>query len=114
MTKYEKHVPGQVITIAGKEYSLDEPFFISERNGDDLIAHSNAPNDSLGDHAFEWDLDGSQRAKWDEYVKELEEAGVRGDLVYITIHMRYNPIFDAPALFSSKPLESYKLMYLIP
>ena len=66
------------------------------REGSMTIMESNMPNDTIGDQAFEYDYDGVERKKWQEYLEELDRKGTRGDLVYHKMSMMYNPALELP------------------
>lgn len=94
-----------------EELDLSKPFFRTHLEGKDLIVESNMPNDQHGDFAFEWDLDGSQRAKWEAYVKELEANGTKGQLTYTKWRMEYNEEWDGPLEKAvTPPLSSYTML----
>lgn len=63
------------------------------------------------------DLSGDRKAD-EKYIENLVADGVYGAEADITIHMKHNPIFDAPAKPadsnkpSKGPLESYKMVFL--
>lgn len=69
------------------------------------------PNDSIGDFAFEWDIDGKERAKWNKYTAELERLGVRGELVTYKWSVKENPLLDSNEK-DEYPLASYKLILM--
>lgn len=73
---------------------LTKEFVKVHKEKDRLILEINQPNDVIGDFAFEWDIDGSQRKRWQNHLKELEESGTLGDLVYRKIDMLYCPALD--------------------
>lgn len=92
---------------------LTKEFFITCTDGDFHVAHVNLPNNTIGDQAFEWDNDGSQRAAWEARMEELKKNGIYGDLEYMQIKMKHNPIFDNPQTFAGAgPFESYSLMFI--
>lgn len=94
------------------EMDLSKPFFRMLPEEDGVIGwESNQPNDQHGDFAFEWDIDGSKRREWDEYVADLEAKGVRGNLVYSKWVLQKNEAFDNSSLKETfYPLESYKMV----
>lgn len=93
---------------------LSKPFIKVIREDDTSITYGvNSPNDQVGDQAFEWDLDGSQRKRWEEYLKELDEKGILGDLSYIELTLQKNEAFDiVKPLLQEYPIESYKFIIL--
>lgn len=91
------------------EFDLTKPFVHTYREGEYTVIETNLPNDTCGDFAFEWDIDGSQRRKWEEYLKDLEEKGIRGKLVHKKMKMLYNPVFDEQPELSPLPLSSYEM-----
>ncbi len=94
---------------------LTKPFFNILPEHDGLIEwETNLPNDTIGDQAFEYDYDGSERKKWEEYVEELERKGEKGKLVYHKWIMQKNNMLDNSDFQkeTSYPLESYKLEIL--
>lgn len=61
----------------------------------------------LGDLASEWMTD----KDWEEhnkYVEELKAKGEYGKPVEIEVSWVYHPIWDAPRLANSKPIQSFK------
>jgi hypothetical protein len=82
--------------INNKEFGLSQPFVESYREGDMIHLVSNIPNDTIGDFAFEWDFDGSERRKWQAHIEDLRAKGTLGDLQLITLSARYNPVLDTP------------------
>jgi hypothetical protein len=95
-----------------KELDLSKPFFKTYREGDLIITEINSSNDSIGDFAFEWDIDGSQRKHWEEYIKDLEEKGIRGELTYRKLIMSYDPALDKTDFDKEYPLSQYKMIIL--
>ena len=71
-----------------------KPYIKVFKQGNNTIVESLQPNDQLGDLAFEWDLDGSQRRKWEEYLRGLSEKGTLGDLVFQRTEFVNNPELD--------------------
>lgn len=50
----------------------------------------------IGDFAFEWDLDGSQRKEHEEFIKKAKEDGTYGQPFELDIEVAHNPLFDEP------------------
>jgi hypothetical protein len=94
------------------EKDLSKPFVKTYREGKWLIVETNLPNDTIGDLAFEYDVDGSQRAKWEQYLKELDEKGTRGQLVYQVWEWLYEERWDGKIEKKTYPLESYSFIIL--
>lgn len=92
------------------EKDLSKPFVNIFREGEDIVLEMNSPNDQIGDFAFEWDIDGSQRKRWEEYLQNLERKGIRGELSFKRLVMKYNPAFDNSDAKSEYPLSSYKMI----
>lgn len=75
--------------------NLKKSFFLKLREDDVSITYaSNQPNNIPGDQQFEWDLDGSQRKKWQERMDKLKAEGRYGDLEYTETIFVKNPILD--------------------
>ena len=94
---------------------LSKPFFRKVHETDTTVTYeSNLPNDSVGDLAFEWDLDGSKKKEWEAYIAELERKGTRGQLIYSRWEFLKNPDFDGNPLTPeiNIPLTSYKFLLL--
>lgn len=89
---------------------LSKPFVHTYEDEDNIIIELNSPNDQIGDFAFEWDLDGSARKRWEEYLEELDRKGIRGQLQLKKIVMRRNPAFDGPYPPTETKLEDYKFI----
>lgn len=91
---------------------LSKPFVKVYREGQNTVIESNLPNDQVGDFAFEWDEDGSERKAWENYLEGLERLGIKGKLAYNKTVMTYNPALDEPSNFTNQPLSSYSLKIL--
>ena len=91
---------------------LSEEFVKISREDDWLILESNKPNDTIGDFAFEWDLDGSQRKAWLEKLEEYEKNGTLGDIVYTRMELRYLPeLDDSNIVFEGKKSSAEFLIF---
>jgi hypothetical protein len=96
-----------------------KPFHrVYEETETSITYEINQPNDTIGDQAFEWDIDGSERRKWEEHLQMLEDKGIRGMLAYSRITFIKNPAFDNMRYIAgcdpvqNYPLSSYKLIFL--
>lgn len=94
------------------EIDLSKPFVKSYTEGEFYVLETNLPNDSIGDFAFEWDIDGSQRKDWEKYLKELEEKGIRGNLRHQKLKWLHDDVFDKSDLQKEFSLQSYKFLIL--
>lgn len=92
-----------------EKLDLSKPFVKVYREDNNTVIESNLPNDQIGDFAFEWDEDGSQRKAWEDYLEGLERLGIKGNLAYNKTVMLYNEALDEPSNFNNQPLTSYKL-----
>lgn len=90
---------------------LSKEFVKIEKQNGFTTLHFNTPNNSIGDFAFEWDLDGSQRKVWEERMEELKKNGTYGDLSYKKLTVQDNPALDTP-MKQDYPLTSYKMIVL--
>lgn len=91
---------------------LSKEFFHILRDDDIIEWETNLPNDQHGDQAFEYDFDGSQERKWEEYIKDLEDKGIRGNLEYRKWSMIRDINLDGPIdkEIATYPLSSYKMI----
>jgi hypothetical protein len=101
------------VTKTRDQLDKSKPFFeIVDVDGLKVTYGVNMPNDTIGDQAFEWDLDGSRRARWEAYIKKLEEEGKLGDLEYREYTFHHNPTYDESNVVRAYPLSSYRMLIL--
>lgn len=96
-----------------KELDLSKPFVKVYKEGKNTVLEMNTPNNEIGDFAFEYDFDGSDRESWHKHLKELEAAGTLGDLTYKKATFEYNELLDGNSdLIKKMPLTSYSFLIL--
>ena len=67
----------------------------------------------VGDMAFEWDFDGSQRAEHNKFVEQCKADGTYGEEFEVEMQLAHCPYFDDPEINSSKePRDSYSIQIL--
>jgi len=62
---------------------------------------------AVGDLDFEWDIDGSQRAKHEEYIKKVKLDGTYGKEYEASVFIEENKVFDESSIKDVK-LTSYQ------